>query len=702
MSWCLRSGAWWGLVLSAALRVPPLPQRSARRRNAGVEGTGARADRPGRHRHTTLHDWALPRDGPWPPLSLLQHGGYFDLAGVHAHSGELDAWNFATLPAQSGDLPLGVTGSPPRLTLGHHAEGCGPAGECAGANSSVPREGEADQGSWPGSVAGLVDISRVTNLPGFFLQVGEVEVHLLNRSAGVVPLRARELSGNANVTAPVPLGSDGLGNSSVTDLLFSASRTGEPEMHAQGLALDASKAAEPCQIVDAEQSLLSNSMDPEMSLLGISTHTEKSLLGSSTDAELLGTSTHAELLAGNATETRLPLLGSSTDAKRPIHASSIGGEPLISNTTDTEGLLPDAEPSRLAGAAVLELNVSSGVGQAATPARANAVAGEAAASAPAPAKEPVRMALLLVLGVLAAAVLGGACLATGCWAGSALREAGELRLGVEALPRCGPEEAAQCLPAEEAYDCAIARPVSSGALLRLELRVEGPLGDASVLTAPLTQRPCVLYSVGVARKVHDGVFPVPVAFASASAGFACSLVGAPHIRIELSGEDVSLFDVRGGRYVARRNFVSAPDHWQDFVLAHRAAAGGEWQTSSSLLADRAELEFEECALPVGSRVTAVGELARGTGGQLSLRPWSGGGPAMGAAPGEQWRTSWERQGCASPDGPSHAAHASGLARVLMSDDPALLAGDGFGRLLLRGCDIPRTRCGQVGCWPAWR
>jgi hypothetical protein len=273
------------------------------------------------------------------------------------------------------------------------------------------------------------------------------------------------------------------------------------------------------------------------------------------------------------------------------------------------------------------------------------------------------------------------------------------------------------LPAEGRYDCAISRPLSSRQRVRLEALVEGPIGVAGAgggasgggfLEAPLTRRPCVLFSAAASRKLHEGAPPVPVAFASGHArGFMVRLLapGVPSagskdstIRVEIDGEDVSLFSMCEGRVSETRSFSGAPDQWQDFVLAHRAclpmsAAGGQSAGSARWVADGGALEFQECALLAGARVTLVGELCRLPSGALSLRPFQGrsggkdkegGGraPAQGSPgepPLESWRTSWERppppfstpaslqvnSGCGE-------GSSEGMERVMVSDDPQLL------------------------------
>eukprot|EP00927_Polykrikos_kofoidii_P049250 TRINITY_DN43335_c0_g1_i1.p1 TRINITY_DN43335_c0_g1~~TRINITY_DN43335_c0_g1_i1.p1 ORF type:complete len:658 (+),score=87.99 TRINITY_DN43335_c0_g1_i1:113-2086(+) len=256
-----------------------------------------------------------------------------------------------------------------------------------------------------------------------------------------------------------------------------------------------------------------------------------------------------------------------------------------------------------------------------------------------------------------------------------------LRARVKALEVCSAAEVERCLPLAGGYDCAFSRPVSS----RVCLRVEGVVEAAqfgTVLKAPLTQQACVVYSATASRQIHDGMPPIPVSFSSASTPFIVAVVdGGARVQLELSGDDVSLFDVRGGRHVARRSFARAPDHWQDFVLTHRAASPGtELQTSSALHADTNALEFQECALLVGSVVTLVGELHRSADGTLSLRPEQSNNDGPDPA-SMGWRTSWERTGCEA------AEEAGRIDKVLVSDDPALLSSNSRSACLLATCPI---------------
>jgi len=249
--------------------------------------------------------------------------------------------------------------------------------------------------------------------------------------------------------------------------------------------------------------------------------------------------------------------------------------------------------------------------------------------------------VLLALGMAAVLIPGTYIATTGLAAQTVLLTRAEnstLRKHVEALPVSGPEEVERQLPMSGGYDCKISKPLSSCQLLRLEATVIGPR-EGKTLTSPLSRQACVVYSAAVSRQLHDDIHPFPVAFASSSVDFVVSLLEAPHMRVNLLGGDVSLFDMKKGQRVVRRPFAGAPEHFQDFVLSHRAApaaeSGAAWPGSSApLRADAAPLEFRECALLVGAQITIVGELHRGADGSLALRPGHRDEPAPGPTPGD--------------------------------------------------------------------
>lgn len=228
----------------------------------------------------------------------------------------------------------------------------------------------------------------------------------------------------------------------------------------------------------------------------------------------------------------------------------------------------------------------------------------------------------------------------------------EIRRNIESLPVFSADEADKWLQTPLGYDCALSRPLSSRKLLRFQARVVLPPGSPA-LTSPLTQQACVLYSVSASRLQHEGMHPAPVAHSSASINFIASILGPCDMHMEVTGSDVALFDMRRGRLAESCHFGAAASHWQEFVTAH------ELSTNSRCRGLEGNLEFQECALLVGSEVTVVGEFIRTSDGSLMLQPFEG--------PTEAWRTSWEMAG-------SQEQCQVVSSNVLISDNPELLTG----------------------------
>lgn len=243
------------------------------------------------------------------------------------------------------------------------------------------------------------------------------------------------------------------------------------------------------------------------------------------------------------------------------------------------------------------------------------------------------------------------------------------------------------LPAQGGYDCAIARPLSSKAVVRLQLQITEAVDGSQVLVAPLAGKHCVLHLTSVSRRLHAGMRPVPVAFSASSTTFSATVVGGPKTRLTIHGAEVSLFSMTRGKIVDNRSFSSAPDRWKDYVLSHRSASFSDdhWPATASLRADFVALEFQELALFVGSVVTAVGEVHRNADGSLLMRGFQGDGGAQR----EAWRTSWEGSKKSDAETSPEASPAL-LYKVLISDDPDLLQPevygfDGGGAAKLREC-----------------
>lgn len=245
------------------------------------------------------------------------------------------------------------------------------------------------------------------------------------------------------------------------------------------------------------------------------------------------------------------------------------------------------------------------------------------------------------------------------------------RQRAEALPASGAQDVTRLLPSSTGYDCAFAKPTSSKCLVRLEARVVGVApGSGENLVAPLSKKQCVVYSSAVSRPVHEAMRPIAAAFSQGAVDFVVSLLGAERGRevfVEVSGEDVSLFDLCEGRLMQRCEYRDAPSHWQDFVVAHRAP-GIDDRNSKGCLGEHPDacLEFQECALCVGAHVTLLGELQRDARGRLSLVPRQ-----SSARRKDRWRTSWEQSGCPKDDAALRALHLR--ERVDVSDDPTLLS-----------------------------
>lgn len=197
------------------------------------------------------------------------------------------------------------------------------------------------------------------------------------------------------------------------------------------------------------------------------------------------------------------------------------------------------------------------------------------------------------------------------------------------------------LPAASGYDCAFSKPVASRQLVRIIAEVKGP-DAATPLKAPLTQRPCVLFSAFASRKLHDGMHPLPVAFSANQVDFVVALSESPEILIEVPAAEVSLFETCQAGFSKVVPFPCAPDHWQDFVSANlvkgaSSTSSADHRLETQLRAEGSAMEFQECALSVGSIVTLVGELVRSSSGKLTLQSFRN---------QELWqRTSWERHGC---------------------------------------------------------
>eukprot|EP00405_Crypthecodinium_cohnii_P008251 CAMPEP_0206423426 /NCGR_PEP_ID=MMETSP0324_2-20121206/2672_1 /ASSEMBLY_ACC=CAM_ASM_000836 /TAXON_ID=2866 /ORGANISM="Crypthecodinium cohnii, Strain Seligo" /LENGTH=632 /DNA_ID=CAMNT_0053887981 /DNA_START=377 /DNA_END=2275 /DNA_ORIENTATION=+ len=189
---------------------------------------------------------------------------------------------------------------------------------------------------------------------------------------------------------------------------------------------------------------------------------------------------------------------------------------------------------------------------------------------------------------------------------------------VDALPKIGLAELQRILPEEHQYDCPMVKAVRSNVVVRLEARVLPPANPADVLTAPLSNKECLLYSATVVKQAADASQNLPLAFAMATLDFRVALLDAPEVEIQVQGSDVSLFAMVNGCYLQKRRADRISEHFHDFMTAHRTFPHPSFNVRSG----HTLLEFKELSLSAGAIVTIVGELHRDSLGHLSLRPQS--------------------------------------------------------------------------------
>jgi hypothetical protein len=270
---------------------------------------------------------------------------------------------------------------------------------------------------------------------------------------------------------------------------------------------------------------------------------------------------------------------------------------------------------------------------------------------------------------------------------------GPIRAQVEALHVSSGHDIQDLFQMKERYDCCHCQPMSPGLVFRLEGIVT--VGRQGKLVAPLSKQDCVHFSASAASKRHDGIHALPVAFQSVCVDFTITLLDAPHVQVAVSGQDVALFDIKKGTTQDQRRFSESPDHWQDFILTHRAF-GTIGASSAALRSENASLEFREVALVAGSVVTCVGELRRGHDGVLRLAPFEDvsaehRGSAQSGIFAEPWRTSWERP---------EAKAAKSTQKVFVSDDRRLLKASRPGWVCLNrhsGKDVCETIAHPENC-----
>eukprot|EP00933_Yihiella_yeosuensis_P082149 TRINITY_DN95926_c0_g1_i1.p1 TRINITY_DN95926_c0_g1~~TRINITY_DN95926_c0_g1_i1.p1 ORF type:complete len:579 (-),score=166.55 TRINITY_DN95926_c0_g1_i1:142-1878(-) len=197
-----------------------------------------------------------------------------------------------------------------------------------------------------------------------------------------------------------------------------------------------------------------------------------------------------------------------------------------------------------------------------------------------------------------------------------------------------------------------AEAVRPGILMRVEGRVVARGGMA--LSAPFSGRPCVLYSASASNHRQDGVHQPPLAYHAAGSDFLVELDNGEDnklqgLQISVHSHDVSLVNMGAGRFAKESAFSDAPDSWRGFALGHLISGADAASNAMSRvdLGAKGAIEFCECALLVGSRVTCVGEIVRDRNGELSLCPWQ---PLAGSVPEAalEGSPSWELTGRDNP------------------------------------------------------
>lgn len=182
------------------------------------------------------------------------------------------------------------------------------------------------------------------------------------------------------------------------------------------------------------------------------------------------------------------------------------------------------------------------------------------------------------------------------------------------------------------FDSTDSKPLKSGKVLRLQVRVEGPVGGKPVLKAPLSQQDCVFYRA--AARCHSE--PPVVACTKKSEDFVVSLADAPWVKVDVEAQHAQFFDICQGKWSCQCALLEAPEHLQDFVYTCADTdPEKECETISELRAGDPCADFQEVALHVGTIITLVGELHRSPDGRrLSLIP-CGASPLRGLCSSQQ-------------------------------------------------------------------
>merc|ERR1740117_951930 len=133
--------------------------------------------------------------------------------------------------------------------------------------------------------------------------------------------------------------------------------------------------------------------------------------------------------------------------------------------------------------------------------------------------------------------------------------------------------------------------------MRLRGKVVTKAAKQPPLSSPMSARQCVLYSASVSQQNDNGVHSPPLAFHAARMDFAIELTNPDGavVRLEVNGQDASLFDMVGGRTGGESTFAKASDSWRSFIISHPApghAALADAKEGVSSLSG--QMEFREC------------------------------------------------------------------------------------------------------------
>jgi len=255
------------------------------------------------------------------------------------------------------------------------------------------------------------------------------------------------------------------------------------------------------------------------------------------------------------------------------------------------------------------------------------------------------------------------------------------RRWVETLSVHSHDEVKRTFRRRGGYDCLLAQPQEASVSVRVEGRVV--VKPTGVLQAPLSGRNCVMFSTSACELRLDGVNAPPVAFHTMTSDFDIELLPgatgsspATSSRIRVSGHQVALFDMVGGKRQEQVVLSDAPEDLHNFVHTHRVAApavGTAGALAGSMERTPTMLEFTECSLDADAIVTVVGKLRRVATGALELTPCN----------------ALELVERLSEDGFVVQAPLT-VDKVLVSDDPALLTANRPPAFSISSALLPRS------------